>query len=111
MARATFRLPLGGVLVGLVAAHPVMAQGLDMSHGQQINVTAAGGFDWDQNAQTVTAYDRAQAIRGDMTVRADRLVAFYRKKAATTPAKTTSPPTPQAAPAGPPGADAPLAAH
>ncbi|WP_010507712.1 LptA/OstA family protein [Komagataeibacter europaeus] len=111
MARATFRLPLGGVLVGLVAAHPVMAQGLDMSHGQQINVTAAGGFDWDQNAQTVTAYDRAQAIRGDVTVRADKLVAFYRKKAAATPEKTTSPATPRAAASGPPGADAPLAAH
>ncbi|AHI24509.1 hypothetical protein H845_550 [Komagataeibacter xylinus E25] len=113
MARATFRLPLGGVLVGLVAAHPVMAQGLDMSHGQQINVTAAGGFDWDQNAQTVTAYDRAQAIRGDVTVRADRLVAFYRKKAATTPVagQATTPAKPQAAASGPPGADAPLAAH
>ncbi|GCE84831.1 LptA/OstA family protein [Komagataeibacter diospyri] len=114
MARATFRLPLGGILVGLVAAHPVMAQGLDMSHGQQINVTAAGGFDWDQNAQTVTAYDRAQAIRGDMTVRADRLVAFYRKKAAATPAagQATPPATgPRAAASGPPAADAPLAAH
>ncbi|MBV0888419.1 hypothetical protein KTQ54_07685 [Komagataeibacter oboediens] len=111
MARVTFRLSLGGVLVGLVAAHPVMAQGLDMSHGQQINVTAAGGFDWDQNAQTVTAYDRAQAIRGDMTVRADRLIAFYRKKAATAPTGQATPAAPQATDARPPGADAPLAAH
>ncbi|BAK85018.1 LptA/OstA family protein [Komagataeibacter medellinensis] len=112
MARLLSPLPVGGILLGLVAATPVMAQGLDMSHGQQINVTAAGGFNWDQNAQTVTAYDRAQAIRGDMTVRADRLVAFYRKKAAT--AATT--PGAQAgkapvAAAQPPDAKAPLADH
>ncbi|AQU88252.1 hypothetical protein B0W47_13145 [Komagataeibacter nataicola] len=118
MARLFPHLPLGGVLLGLVAAGPAMAQGLDMSHGQQINVTAAGGFDWDQNAQTVTAYDRAQAIRGDVTVRGDKLVAFYRKKAATTPAPgqaapgANAPATPGASAANrPPGPDAPLAAH
>ncbi|WP_308719995.1 hypothetical protein [Komagataeibacter xylinus] len=118
MARLFPHLPLGGVLLGLVAAGPAMAQGLDMSHGQQINVTAAGGFDWDQNAQTVTAYDRAQAIRGDVTVRGDKLIAFYRKKAATTPAPgqatpgATTPATPGTQAAGkPPGPDAPLAAH
>ncbi|GBQ18052.1 hypothetical protein CFR78_06855 [Komagataeibacter rhaeticus] len=113
MARARSTLPLGGLMLGLVAAAPAMAQGLDMSHGQQINVTAAGGFDWDQNAQTVTAYDRAQAIRGDVTVRADRLVAFYRKKAT---APTTAAQAPQAggpatAAPKPPGAGAPLADH
>ncbi|GAB6967963.1 hypothetical protein JCM25156A_20000 [Komagataeibacter kakiaceti JCM 25156] len=110
MARATLHLPLGGILLGLVAAGSALAQGLDMSQGQQINVTAAGGFNWDQNAQTVTAYDQAQATRGDLTVRADRLVAYYRKKEATaaTPATTAQSTTPTAQP---PGADAPLSAH
>ncbi|MFT9375112.1 MAG: hypothetical protein ABF590_04655, partial [Komagataeibacter saccharivorans] len=84
MARVSSHLSFGGVLLGLVVAGPAMAQGLDMSHGQQVNVTALGGFDWDQNAQTVTAYDQAQAIRGDVTVRADRLIAYYRKKTPTT---------------------------
>ncbi|MCE2565962.1 LptA/OstA family protein [Komagataeibacter sp. FNDCF1] len=107
-------LSLGGVLLGPAVAAPAMAQGLDMSHGQQINVTAAGGFDWDQNAQTVTAYDRAQAIRGDVTVRADRLIAFYRKKAAAPAGSkgTTGATTTAGQPiAQPPGASAPLADH
>ncbi len=60
-----------------VLAH---AQGIDLSHGGQINVTARGGFDWNQKAQTVTAFNDARAVRGDVTVTADRLVAFYRKK-------------------------------
>ncbi|MEZ7135047.1 hypothetical protein [Komagataeibacter sp. SM21] len=109
MVRVSSHLSFGGVLLGLVVAGPAMAQGLDMSHGQQVNVTALGGFDWDQNAQTVTAYDQAQAIRGDVTVRADRLIAYYRKKTPTTATVATG----QAATPrpGPPGADAPLSAH
>ncbi|MCE2576397.1 LptA/OstA family protein [Komagataeibacter sp. FNDCR2] len=108
MARVTLHLPLGGIVLGLVAAGPAMAQGLDMSQGQQINVTAAGGFNWDQNAQTVTAYDQAQATRGDLTVRADRLVAYYRKKEAAAPTASAQSTTPAAQP---PGSDAPLSAH
>ncbi|QNT78795.1 LptA/OstA family protein [Entomobacter blattae] len=57
------------------------AQGIDLSHGGQITVTAVGGFDWNQNTQTVTAYNQAQAVRGDVTVLADQLIAYYRKKA------------------------------
>jgi lipopolysaccharide export system protein LptA len=57
------------------------AQALDLSHGGPVTVTALGGIDWDQAAQTVTAHDDARAVRGDVTVTADRLVARYRKKA------------------------------
>lgn len=57
------------------------AQAIDLSHGGQIMVTALGGFDWDQNAKSVTAYNQAKAVRGNVTVTADRLVALYRKKA------------------------------
>ena len=63
--------------------HKAHAQAIDLSHGGQITVTAEGGFDWDQNARKVIAYGQARAVRGDVTVTADQLIAYYRKKAAT----------------------------
>jgi lipopolysaccharide export system protein LptA len=66
-------------------------QALDLSHGGPITVTALGGIDWNQAAQTVTAHDDARATRGAVTVTADVLIAHYRKKAnaaAPTPAPT-----------------------
>ncbi|MBS1016633.1 LptA/OstA family protein [Acetobacter persici] len=82
------------------------AQSIDLSHGGQITVTAAGGFDWDQNQKKVTAYDQAKAVRGDVTVTADKLIAYYRKK--TTP---DGAPAPENAAAGTPaGPNAPAAA-
>jgi lipopolysaccharide export system protein LptA len=72
------------------------AQGLDLSHGGPVTVTALGGIDWNQGDQTVTAHDDARAVRGDVTVTADRLIAHYRKKAgANAPAGAAAPaPTP-----------------
>ncbi|CAI3925244.1 MULTISPECIES: LptA/OstA family protein [Commensalibacter] len=67
--------------IGLFHVSPVSAQNIDLSHGGQITVTALGGFDWDQNNKSVTAYTQAKAVRGNVTVTADRLVALYRKKA------------------------------
>ncbi|MFT8805130.1 MAG: LptA/OstA family protein [Acetobacter aceti] len=98
---------------------PAFAQGIDLSHGGQITVTAVGGFDWDQNAQKVTAYNQAQAVRGDVTVTADKLIAYYRKKAAApdaqTPAGQVSPaqatPAVPGAPAAPSEAAAPTAVN
>ncbi|GBQ84633.1 hypothetical protein AA13595_1460 [Gluconacetobacter johannae DSM 13595] len=93
---------LGGLVACALPAGPARAQAIDLSHGGQITVTAAGGFDWDQKAQTVTAYDRAQAVRGNVTVTGDRLIAFYRKKAAApAPGATTPPPAPAAGTPGP----------
>lgn len=74
----TFTSLVGG---GLFYTSPILAQNIDLSHGGQITVTALGGFDWDQNNKSVTAYDQAKAVRGNVTVTADRLVALYRKKA------------------------------
>ena len=68
------------VLVCVACAKPAAAQQIDLSQGGSVTVTAAGGIDWDQGAQTVTAYNAARAVRGAVTVDADRLVAFYRKK-------------------------------
>ncbi|WP_323991231.1 LptA/OstA family protein [Nguyenibacter sp. L1] len=93
-------LALGGAVTCLVPAGDARAQAIDLSHGGQIVVTAAGGFDWDQKTQTVTAYDQAQAVRGNVTVTGDRLIAFYRKKAAA-PGAAPAPAAP--APATPPG--------
>ncbi len=79
-----FRGALCGLamLAALAAPSAAGAQALDLSHGGPVTVTALGGIDWDQGNQTVTAHDDARAVRGDVTVTADRLIAHYRKKAA-----------------------------
>lgn len=87
---------LAGVLLVFGAAH---GQPLDLSHGGPVTVTAAGGIDWDQGAQTVTAHEDARAVRGNVTVTADRLIAHYRKK--------KPPPGAPPAPTPPPAATKP----
>ena len=62
------------------------AQGIDLSGGGPIDVTSRDGFEWRENEQKVIASGDARAVRGDVTVTADRLTAFYRKKAGTAPA-------------------------
>lgn len=72
-----------------------MAQGLDLSQGGAIDVTARDGMEWRQNEQIVIARGDARAVRGTVTVTADVLIARYRKKVggAVTPASaTTTPP-------------------
>ncbi len=97
-------------MLGVIAGK-ASGQALDLSHGGPVTVTAAGGIDWDQNAKTVTAHDDARAVRGDVTVTADRLIAHYRKKAGaaddTKPAGApgaASTPSPAPAPTGITGA-------
>ena len=85
------------VVLALMAPIAARAQQIDLSQGGPVTVTAAGGIDWDQKAQTVTAYDQARAVRGNVTVDADRLIAFYRKKAL----QPGQPAQPAAQPAGP----------
>ncbi len=76
-------------------AVPAWAQPLDMTKGGPIDVTAQDGMEWRQNEQQVIARGDARAVRGDVTVTADRLTAFYRKKApvagAATPASAKPP--------------------
>jgi lipopolysaccharide export system protein LptA len=69
------------VLAAMALPASAGAQAIDMSHGGPVTVTARGGIDWDQANQTVTAHDDARAVRGNVTVTADRLIAHYRKKA------------------------------
>jgi lipopolysaccharide export system protein LptA len=99
MKRINWTALLGLAVAGLPAA--AWAQALDLSHGGPVTVTALGGIDWNQNDQTVTAHDDARAVRGDVTVTADRLIAHYRKKAAApgSPAAANAAAHPGAAPA------------
>jgi lipopolysaccharide export system protein LptA len=97
------------VLAALLVPLAAQGQAIDLSHGGPVTVTALGGIDWDQAAQTVTAHEDARAVRGNATVTADQLVAHYRKKAGATPASATTPapapaegaPTPANGPATP----------
>lgn len=76
------RLQLCGAALGLaLLASPVSAQGIDLSKGGPIEVTSRGGMEWRQNEQVVIARGDARAVRGDVTVIGDTLIAHYRKKA------------------------------
>jgi lipopolysaccharide export system protein LptA len=68
------------LLVPLVVPGPAFAQSLDFSHGGPISITASNGIEWRQKEQEVIAQGNARAVRGNVTVTADRLVAWYRKK-------------------------------
>ncbi|WP_254073406.1 LptA/OstA family protein, partial [Acidisphaera sp. S103] len=68
---------------------PARAQQLDFTHGGPIDITAQDGLEWRQNEQEVIARGDARAIRGNVTVTADTLTAWYRKKGATETAQVT----------------------
>ncbi len=107
-ARAAWLRAIAVLLLAVPLA--AQAQQIDLSRGGPITVTATDSIDLDQKAQTVTAIGNARAVRGDVTVTADRLIAYYRKKqpapgvagasnpAATKPAPpvAVTPPTPAA---------------
>jgi lipopolysaccharide export system protein LptA len=77
------------VFVTPVFITPARAQQLDFTHGGPIDITAQDGLEWRQNEQEVIARGDARAIRGNVTVTADTLTAWYRKKGATEPAQVT----------------------
>jgi lipopolysaccharide export system protein LptA len=59
---------------------PARAQQLDLTHGGPIAITATDGIEWRQQQREVIARGNAKAVRQNVTVSADRLVAFYRPK-------------------------------
>ena len=79
----------------LAGSGAARAQGIDLSSGGPVDVTAAGGFEWREAQQVVIASDNARAVRGTVTVLADQLIAHYRKKA---PAPGEPAPPPEAKP-------------
>ena len=93
---------LATAMLALTAQVPsASAQGLDLSQGGAIDVTSRDGMEWRQNEQMVIARGDARAVRGNVTVTADTLIARYRRKP---PAPGAPPPTPVASPGGPTGA-------
>ncbi len=85
-----FILALLGVLLIASAAQ---SQPLDLSHGGPIDIHANDGIDWRQAEQEVIARGDAVAVRGNVTVTGDRLIAWYRKKASADPAAAAGPDT------------------
>jgi lipopolysaccharide export system protein LptA len=70
-----------GLLAALaLAPSAACAQGLDFSRGGPIQVTARDGIEWRQDEQRVIARGEARATRDKVTITADRLIAWYRKK-------------------------------
>ena len=83
------------LLASCISPAITAAQEIDLSRGGPVEVTARGGFEWRENEQIVIANGDARAVRDNVVVTADRLIAYYRKKAQAdaTPA-STAPPTP-----------------
>lgn len=64
-----------------LGAGPARAQGFDLANSgdSQIQVYADNGIEWEQDGDRVIAHGNAKAVRGDMTMTADTLTAYYRK--------------------------------
>jgi lipopolysaccharide export system protein LptA len=91
-------------LAAALLATPAAAQQIDLSHGGPIAITAADGIEWRQAQQEVIARGDAKAVRDNVTVTADRLIAWYRKKGGAASGAASSPAQPaqtQPAPAQP----------
>lgn len=79
------------LLVSLMLAAPVaLSQGLDLTRGGPIEVTAEDGIEWRQQEQVVIARGNARAVRAGVTVDADRLIARYRPRSGQPPQQPTS---------------------
>jgi len=68
----------GSILICLAAT--ARAQQLDLSHGGPVDITSRDGIEWRQAEREVIARGDARAIRNSVTVTADRLIAWYRKR-------------------------------
>lgn len=79
------------IAAALLAGGPVFAQGIDLSQGGPIEVTATDGIEWRQAEQVVIARGQARAVRGGVTVEADRLLARYRPRGGTAAAAQRPP--------------------
>ena len=75
------RLRVCLVTAALVLPAAQAAQAQTAGTPQPIQISASQGIEWRQDSQEVIATGNAQAVRGDVTVQADQLIAHYRKKA------------------------------
>ncbi|HUD61529.1 MAG TPA: LptA/OstA family protein [Acetobacteraceae bacterium] len=93
MADRVYRRILHAAALAIMALAPAgsaWAQQLDLAHGGPISITASDGIEWRQEQREVIARGNAQAVRGNVTVTADRLIAYYRPKAGTTAQPTNA---------------------
>jgi len=74
------------LLASLPLPNMARAQGIDMSQGGPVDITANDGIEWRQAEQVVVARGNARAVRDGATVDAARLLARYRPNAASQPA-------------------------
>jgi lipopolysaccharide export system protein LptA len=83
---------MASALAIAASAHPrpASAQAINMTQGGPITVTSQGGIEWRQPQQEVIAEQDAKAIRGNVTVTADQLIAHYRKKTSENPQPAAS---------------------
>lgn len=58
-----------------VGAAPVTAKG--SSNAQEVVLTSEGGMEWDSNKKTLSAENKALAVRGDTALGADKMTAYY----------------------------------
>jgi lipopolysaccharide export system protein LptA len=72
------------------AEQPGLASAAAAGNGQPIHITADSGIEWQQNNRVYIARGNASATRGDDTVKADTLTAYYRPTAAATSAAQQS---------------------
>jgi len=73
------------LLAFLLMGQRVQAQGFDLSKGTaEIQISADDGLEWQSEASRVIAKGNAKAVRGDVTVTADTLTAYYRNSNGTT---------------------------
>ncbi|MBI3512961.1 MAG: hypothetical protein HY060_02695 [Proteobacteria bacterium] len=90
-------LALAGALVALgFAGAPASAQGLLNRGSGPIAIDADDGIEWRRDEKIYIATGNAKAVRGDVTVTAHRLIAYYRDRDQTrvATAKTTDGDTP-----------------
>ncbi len=78
-------------LAGLLLAGPAAAQGIDLSQGGPVEVTATDGIEWRQADQVIIARGQARATRGGVTVESDRLIARYRPRGGASAAPARAP--------------------
>lgn len=98
VALSAARLFALSVMAAPLGAGMACAQAIDFSHGGPVTVTSQGGIEWRQQSQEVIADQDAKAVRGNVTVTGDQLIAHYRKKKPVPGA-----PAPAAKPATAPG--------
>ncbi len=69
------------LLLAALLPATALAQQIDLSSGGPVAITAREGFEWREAEQMVVASGDARAVRDNVTVIADRLIARYRRKA------------------------------